>query len=403
MLKNQTLPPLILAIDTSCDETSAAVTLGRIVLSNIIASQTEIHQEYGGVFPTLAKRAHQQNIKPVVKTALKRAGVKLSQLDAVAVTAGPGLAPALEVGIDFAKKLSLQENMPLAAINHIEAHALSVLAYRCSRDLPIKEILQKKESLGSEKPFADSLKIKKLASALVNFKKQELQAKFPVLAVVVSGGHTEFILVKDIGSYQILGQTIDDAAGEALDKVGRMLNLGYPAAPAMEELAKKGDKHRFQFPLPMTEKPNFNVSYSGLKTSAQRLIEELKADSSWNQETIIDFSASFQFAVFRHLDYKLNKLLQHFEKDEQPAIKQIWLGGGVARNIELRRHLRKIARNFNLKVKTPYEKRLCSDNAAMIGIAANFHYLSGSTIPARPSQIDKLDRRPNWPLDKIQY
>jgi len=359
-------PPLILGIDTSCDETSAAVSCGRVILSNVVASQIDLHQEFGGVFPTLAKRAHQENIEVVVKKALKQAQTNFEKIDAIAVTLGPGLAPALEVGIKYAQKLGAKFNKPVLTINHIEAHALSVLAERNSHSYNIK------------KP-----------ATLPAWLPENLGIEFPILSVVVSGGHTEFILINKIGKYQILGQTIDDAAGEALDKVGRMLNLGYPAAPAIEKLAKKGDKNRFKFPLPMTTKKNFNLSYSGLKTSAHRLITELKEKNQWDQQTIIDFAASFQQAVFRHLAYKLNKLLT-----ENKQIKQIWLGGGVSQNIAFRRQMRKVAREYKLDVKTPFAKRLCSDNAAMIALVGNFHFLQ-----QRKNQ--KMDRKPNWRITKI--
>ncbi len=377
-MKNKSLtttsqqPPLILGIDTSCDETSAAVSCGRVILSNIVASQIDLHQEFGGVFPTLAKRAHQENIEAVVKKALKQAQTNFEKIDAIAITLGPGLAPALEVGIKYAPKLGEKFNKPVLTINHIEAHALSVLAERNSHSYDVK----KPKTLPAWRP-------------------ENLGIEFPILSVVVSGGHTEFILINKIGKYQILGQTIDDAAGEALDKVGRMLNLGYPAAPAIEELAKKGDKNRFKFPLPMTTKKNFNLSYSGLKTSAHRLITELKEKKQWNQQTIIDLAASFQYAVFRHLAYKLDKLLaikQQESKEKQ--IKQIWLGGGVSQNIAFRRQMRKVAREYKLKVKTPFAKRLCSDNAAMIALVGNFHFLQ-----QRKNQ--KMDRKPNWRIHQV--
>ncbi len=345
------LPPLILAIDTSCDETSAAVTWGRNVLSSVIASQTQLHQAYGGVYPTLAKQEHQKKIKPVVQTALKRAQVKLKELTAIAVTQGPGLAPALEIGLAFGKKTAKQTKLPLIAVNHLEGHALSVLA----------------------KPRPNPTNESNLAPWQKNQLKQEIA--WPVLAIIVSGGHTQFVLLKKIGHYQILGQTIDDALGEALDKVGRMINLGYPAGPVLEKIAKNGQVNRFKFPLPMTTQPNFNLSYSGLKTAANNLLTQLKKQQPLTQQDIYDFAASFQQAAFKHLTYKLDKLLTANQQlKSNKKIQQVWLGGGVAANIKLRAQIRQVLKPHNLKLKTPYKKQLCSDNAAMIGLVANFCY-----------------------------
>jgi N6-L-threonylcarbamoyladenine synthase len=386
-MKNQATKtlPLILAIDTSCDETSAAVTLGRVVLSNVIASQTDIHEPYGGVFPTLAKKAHVQNIEPVVQKALKLARVNFKDLDAVAVTLGPGLAPALEVGIEYAKKTAQEWHKPIIGVNHVEAHVLSVLASRNKRSFPIKKILELKRQ---NKLIAPNLNSQLPAFTLAALNRQiDL---FPSLAIVVSGGHSEFVLVNKINDYQIMGQTIDDALGEALDKVGRMLGLGYPAAPVMEKLAKQGDPNQFNFPLPMTTSSDFNLSYSGLKTAAHRLIKQLEEEDQLNQQAIINLAASFQAAAFKHLTYKLDKLLENLINQKQIKIQQIWLAGGVARNIQLRQKIRSLIKTRNLKLRTPFEKRLCSDNAAMVGMTAGFHY------PA--AEKTKLDRKPSWSI-----
>lgn len=387
-MKHSDYPPLILSIDTSCDETSGAITLGRVILANVVASQIQIHKKYGGVFPTLAKRAHQKNIEPVVNSCLKKARIKPNQLDAIAVTQGPGLAPALEVGIKYAINLAEKWDKPLIAINHIEAHALSTLVKRNSRQYKTKKMLTIKKNKKRQK----ELKSNDFPNWRTNFTNQEL----PALALVVSGGHSEFILIKKIGDYSILGQTIDDAAGEALDKVGRMLNLGYPAGPVVEKVAKNGNEKQFKFPLPMTTKKNFNLSYSGLKTSAHRLIKRLEEENKINQHTIFDLAASFQYAVFRHIGYKLDKLLQHFD-DQNEMIDQLWLGGGVASNIALRKHLRQILKKYHIKLNVPFAKHLCGDNAAMIGIAASFHYQKNNFV----QQPEKLDRLPNWSLNQI--
>lgn len=378
--------PLILAIDTSCDDTSAAVTVGVTVLSNVIASQTELHRPYGGVYPTVAKQAHRENLGPTIHLALQRARAGWDQIQAIAVTQGPGLAPALEVGLARAHRLATYHQLPLIAINHIEAHALSPLAERRHRP---------------PRP------------TIISWKKQLSQHHFPVLAMVISGGHTEFIKCTQIGTYERLGFTIDDAAGEALDKVGRMLDLGYPAGPVMEQFARNGDEYQYAVPLPMTNREDFNMSFSGLKTWARNKIEELETQNQLGKQDIYDLTASFQFGVFQHICYKLNKLLSKHQ------IQEVWLGGGVAANIYLRRMIRETLRSYNkrsnqsqpnpklnpkpklkLKLKpkpklfTPYSKRLCMDNAAMIGIVGGYKFHQPNLV----TQIENLDRRPRWEI-----
>lgn len=366
--------PKILAIDTSCDDTSVAVTQGKTVLANVIASQTQLHAPYGGVFPTVAKQAHKENIEQAIKVALQRAGVSWTEIGALGVTQGPGLAPALEVGIKQAKKLATKHSLPLIAINHIEGHALSVLAQPKPR---------------TKKPRTKQARTKQA------WPKKIPGQNFPALAIVVSGGHTQFIKVTQLGKYQILGSSIDDAAGEALDKVGRMLSLGYPAGPIMEQFAKKGDPKKFKIPLPMTDRRDFNMSFSGLKTWARNKIEDLETRNQLDKQAIYDFTASFQRGVFGHICYKLNKLLQENE------IKEVWLGGGVAANIKLRRMIRETLKAYNLKLFTPYTKRLCMDNAAMIGIVAGEKFERGEVaiqvagIKKNPSH---LDRKPRWEI-----
>lgn len=341
-------PRTILAIDTSCDETSVAVVRGTVILSNIIASQAQLHAPYGGVFPTVAKQAHAENIAPAVAKALKMASIDWNEIDAIAVTQGPGLAPALEVGIRHAKMLAEKYQKPLLPVNHIEGHVLSVLAQPNSE------------------------------------KSSETSPQLPVLALVVSGGHTEFLLVEAFGSYQRLGQTIDDAAGEALDKFGRMVNLGYPAGPIVEKFAKLGDSSAYDFPLPMTTSGDFNLSFSGLKTFARNLIKKIKLDQNapLTQQQIYDLCASFQTAVFRHITHKLTKLLEEiYQPDTGLPIAELWLGGGVAANVALRQTLRQTLKDFSsqkrlkktISLKTPYTKKLCGDNAAMIGVVASLN------------------------------
>lgn len=378
--------PLILAIDTSCDDTAAAVTCGNEIWSNIIASQTELHKPYGGVFPTVAKQAHKENIAPTVETALRRAGVNWEEIDAIAVTQGPGLAPALEVGIAYANKLAQEHQLPLLPINHLEGHLLSVLAVGRSRTSKLeKKRPAHRANSGNSANSTNSAK----------------QPAFPLLGMIISGGHSEFILVNGIGNYTRLGGTLDDAAGEALDKVGRMIDLGYPAGSVIETFAKKGNPRAHDFPLPMTTSGDFNLSFSGIKTFSRNLISQLEAANQLNsKQSIFDFAASLQYGVFRHITYKLAKILE-----QHPDITEIWLGGGVAANVALRQAIRDTIKKANPSqpqpLKVPYSKRLCQDNAAMIGIAAQFAY-----NPAQPeqnqlkntAQPQVLDRKPNLKL-----
>lgn len=352
--------PLILAIDTSCDDTSAAVVRGTTVLSNVIASQTQLHKQYGGVFPTVAKQAHRENIAPVVATALKKAGVTLDLIDSIAVTVGPGLAPALEVGIDFAKNLAEKSGKPLYAINHIEGHLLSVLAKPNPKKPPkIPETTEK--------------------------------ISFPVLSIIVSGGHTQFVYFEKIGDYKILGHTLDDAAGECLDKIGRILNLGYPAGPVIEEFAKLGDKDAYKFPLPLTQVKDSNLSFSGLKTFARNLIADLEARQALSEQQVYDLCASAQFGVFRHINYKLEKILKKY------PVNEVWLGGGVAANLNLRKEIRKtLAHQEKTKItlRVPYTKKLCMDNAAMIGVAGGTKNIGTEYY----QDIETIERRPRWKI-----
>lgn len=373
--------PKILAIDTSCDDSSAAVVDGLVVFSNIVASQNQIHKQYGGVFPTVAKQEHQKNLDPAIHLAMKQAQVDWSEIAAIAVTVGPGLAPALEVGIEKTKELAKKYNKKVIAINHIEAHALSALAVNNGQ------------------------------------KNDSLSPKLPSLAVVISGGHSEFILVDKIGHYQKIGQTIDDAAGECLDKVGRLLNLGYPAGPLLEKFAKKGHPDKFIFPKAMTSQANFDLSFSGLKTAARNLIADLEKQDKLDKQTIYDLALALQTAVFEQITYKLERILlsqnlaqmlypnrdfmKHLKKGQAipTKINEIWLGGGVAANISLRQAIRKTLNKYKnlsgkkIKLKVPYSKKLCGDNAAMIGLVAGFKYSRGEF-----AKTDRLDRKPNFTI-----
>ncbi len=335
---------LILAIDTSCDDTSAAVVRGRQVLSNVIVSQTELHAPYGGVFPTVAKQAHRDNLAGTVADALSLAKVAWNDIEMIAVTQGPGLAPSLEVGITGAKQLATEHNLPLVPVNHLEGHLWSVWA-----DVP-----------------------------------DEVQPVFPALGLIISGGNTQFVLVEGVSDYTILGETIDDAAGEALDKVGRMLGLGYPAGAQIEELAKIGNPRAYHFPLPMTESGDYNLSFAGMKTAAKNLFTKLTAIAPLSSTEVADFCASFQTAIFRAVTYKLEKILKNEFLDGDV---DIWLGGGVAANNALRAALGTLP--GVARVLVPANLDLCRDNAGMIGVVASEkHLVPNSTF----------ERKPIWPL-----
>lgn len=351
--------PFILAIDTSCDETSAAVTEGRRVLSNVISSQVNLHQKYGGVYPALAKRAHGQRIDSVIKEALKRAGKTPQELSAIAVTHGPGLAIALEVGIAKAKQLASQYELPLIAINHMEGHIYSALAQNRSG-------------------------------------KPERELVFPALALLVSGGHTQLVLVKDHGRYQVLGETLDDACGEALDKAARIMKLGYPGGPIIEALAKPlcsvpsdcRARNYPKYPLnrPLKEKKNLDFSYSGLKTQFLYLVEKLSAKELG--QNLAHLAASFQEASFEQLVRKTSEAIEMY----QPKL--LVCGGGVMANKYLRKLLRRVGREKQIPVYFPTAPKLIGDNAAMIGVAAAYKFQRREFV----KDLKTLDRQPRLSL-----
>ncbi len=354
--------PIILSIETSCDETAAAITFARRVLSNIIHSQIEVHKEWGGVVPNLAKREHKEHIGDVIETALKRANrvrkhfnlpidkIKYKKLDAVAVTRGPGLAPSLEVGIEKAKQLSCDLKKPLTAINHMEAHLLSSFALNSKGKGP----------LSSE------------------------EHDFPFLGLLISGGHTQLVLMKKFGKYELLGETLDDAAGEAFDKVAKMLDLGYPGGPIIEKLAEEGNADRFELPVPMRKHKSLNFSFSGLKTACMYKIKEFD-EKTKNAQFYKDFSASFQKVLTKSITNKLEKAM-----DKYP-VNKLLLGGGVINNLYVRNKIRQTAKKYSMPVTIPYSDRLLGDNAAMIGIAAYYKYKRKEFV----KDIYSLERRPS--------
>ncbi len=333
--------PTILSIETSLDDTCAAVTSGLRVISNVVSSQTSYHADWGGTVPDIAKRLHQEWLPKVVTLALKKAGNP--KLNAIAVTRGPGLAPSLEQGIAYAKTLTEKLSLPLIGVNHMEGHLLSSYA----------------QTKNGTKGLATPL--------------------YPALGFLISGGHTELVLMRDIGDYQLLGVTLDDAAGEAYDKVARMLLLGYPGGPILAEMAKSGTP-KIHLPEPMTTRPDLNFSFSGLKTAARQYLEREKPELT--KEFIQDFAASFQSAVFKHLMKRLRRAIDTYSPH------MLLLGGGVVSNTELRTTTRNLAKEYALPVYYAYNKKLITDNAAMIGVAAYYQYLRKDFID--PTTLDRL-------------
>ncbi len=333
----------ILGIETSCDETAAAVIEnGRALLGSTVATQMEIHARYGGVFPEVASRQHVLSIVPVVEDALSKAHLTLSDIDAIAVTRGPGLAGSLIVGVNAAKGLALGAELPLIGVNHLEGHLYSAWVYNA----------------GDSKPE---------------------EPQFPLMVLLVSGGHTELDLMTDHLTYQRLGSTLDDAAGEAFDKVARLLGLGYPGGPAIQRAAEEGDPTRFQFPRAWLE-GTWNFSFSGIKTA---VLKEAKAyESKGRSMPVPDMAASFQAAVVDVLFNKTIRAAREF------GAKEIIVAGGVSAN----RALRDAFRNQReYKVHIP-PLSLCTDNAAMIAAAGYYRFTLGHV-----STMD-MDVQPTWPL-----
>ena len=356
---------IVLAIETSCDETSAAAVNGDRILSSVVWSQIKDHSQWGGVVPSIARRAHEERLPEIVGRAINDSRLTISGINAIAVTVGPGLAPALEAGISFSKKLAGENNKPLIPVNHLEGHIASLFLKRKS---------------GS--PYSPNFP---------NF--PNIPNSF--LSLIASGGHTELIESKissGILKHSLLGKTLDDAVGECIDKIGRELGLGYPAGPVVERFAKDGDPDKYKFPVPMERSPraDLNFSFSGLKTAAIQTLYQshnirkvsLRQSKELSRQEICDFCASFQKTVIDALLLKLKRAMAVTE------LKTVFLTGGVSANNQLRRRAGALVRSLGGEFYAA-PKQFSGDNAAMIGMAAQFAFDRGE-LPQLRKKFPRL-------------
>jgi len=319
---------ITLAIETSCDDTAVAILQGeRNLLSSRVSSQEDIHALFGGIVPELAARAHLEMIYPMVKTSLNEAGIELDDVDVIGVTVKPGLVPSLLVGLSFAKAIAIAKNIPIIGVDHLEAHSFAIFLER--------------------------------------------EIEFPFISLVVSGGHTALFFIKDYGEMYLLGQTRDDAAGEAFDKVAKLLNLGYPGGPVIDKIAKKGDPFSFSFPRAKLSN-SWDFSFSGIKTAVAQLVKGM----SLNEKLVVDIVASFQQAVVDMLVEKTIAACCNFE------VSKAVIAGGVAANSLLRREMAEAAKDKGIEVYFP-SLSLCTDNAAMVAYVTYYRFLKG--------QIDDIE------------
>lgn len=338
---------IILGIESSCDDTSAAIIKGNKILSNIAASQ-EIHNEYGGVVPELASRAHQQNIIPVVQKSVSKANIQQNDISAIGFTRGPGLLGSLLVGTSFAKSLAMSLNVPLIEVNHLQAH---ILAHFIEDANP-------------------------------------MPPKFPFLCLTVSGGHTMIVLVKDYFDMEIIGKTTDDAAGEAFDKIGKIFDLDYPAGPIVDRLAKEGDPNSFKFNKPRLE--NYDYSFSGIKTSVLYFIQkEIKKNPDFVKENLNNLCASVQKTIVEILMEKLEKAAANY------GIKEVAIAGGVSANSGLRKAMQDNAEKLGWNIYIP-KFEYTTDNAAMIAMVAQLKYDRGEFADLSISAAARYDLLENF-------
>ena len=338
---------LIMGIETSCDETAVSIIQDNgkkppKILANIISSQEEVHKKYGGVVPELAARNHLEKIDLITKKALKKSKINLKDLDAIAATAGPGLIVCLSVGFNFAKALSIGLNKPLIAVNHLEGHALSPM-------------------------FENNL-------------------SYPYLLLLISGGHTQFLIVNGLGKYKRIGTTIDDALGEAFDKTAKLLGFGFPGGPKIEKFSKRGDPKRFLLPKPIIIRGGCNLSFAGLKTAVLRNKISIKTTKDK-----YDLAASFQATILEIIFKKTKLAIREFKRNTKGE--KLVVAGGVAANKEIRKIIKKLCLEENFKPYFPIDK-LCGDNAAMIAITGLKKF--------KKRKFNKLDFsvKPRWALDK---
>ena len=334
--------PIILGIESSCDDTSAAIINGNKILSNIAANQT-IHQEYGGVVPELASRAHQQNIIPVVEKSFTKANIQQKDISAIGFTRGPGLLGSLLVGTSFAKSLAMSLDVPLIEVNHLQAHIL------CH--------------------FIEDA--------------NPMPPKFPFLCLTVSGGHTMIVLVNDYFDMEIIGKTIDDAAGEAFDKIGKIMDLDYPAGPIIDKLAKLGDENAFTFGKPKLE--NYDYSFSGIKTSVLYFLQkQLKENPNFIKENVENLCASVQKTIVDVLMQKLEKAAKDYD------VKEVAIAGGVSANSGLRNAMQKNVEKLGWNVYIP-KFEYTTDNAAMIAMVAKLKFERGEFTDLRTSATARYE------------
>ena len=341
--------PIILGIETSCDETAAAVITQTEkdypkILSNVISSQTDVHKEFGGVVPELAARSHIEKIDLITKKAINESGVTLKDIDAIATTAGPGLIVCLSVGLSFGKTLASSLNKPFIAVNHLEGHALS--------------------------------------PRLIS------QLDYPYLLLLISGGHTQFLSVQGLGNYKRLGTTIDDAVGEAFDKTAKLLGIEFPGGPQIETYAKKGNPNSYELPKPIFFKGGCNLSFAGLKTAVLKISKKIKTEKEK-----YDLAASFQKTVEEIL-YKKSKIaFEEFKKINNNCINKFVIAGGVAANKQIRKMLENLCKEEKFQTIFP-PINLCGDNAAMIAMVGLEKF--------KLKQFNNLDHpaKPRWPLDE---
>ena len=346
MTKNITF----LGIETSCDETAAAVIRENDegtadILSNIVSSQIEEHKKFGGVVPELAARAHLENIEYIIDTALKESGTTINEIDGVAATAGPGLIVCLTVGLNIGKSIAAFSNKPLIGVNHLEGHALS--------------------------PGLNE------------------KIKFPYLLLLISGGHSQYLIVKDVNEYEQLGTTIDDALGEAFDKTAKMLDLGYPGGPNVEKFSKEGDENFYKLPEPIINKAGCNLSFAGLKTAVLRESKKINGDVKLKY----NLAASFQKTINKILYKKTKIAVEMFKKKTKKKNFQLIVAGGVAANKTIRENLTQLSNEMNFEIIYP-DLKFCGDNASMIAWAGIQRF--------KKDLIDDLNiaAKSRWPLDK---